>query len=423
MAAQLDTNTIVADVLVVGGGIAGLTAAIETAEAGLEVVLIEKAAYLGGRVAGFHKYFPKLCPPTCGLEINFQRIRKNNSIAVFTMAELKSLSGSAGAFDATVRISPRYIGRDCTGCGECERVCQVEIPDDFNHKLSRHKAAHLPHAAAFPMRYAITRSACPLECHACADVCPPLAISLGQQPETKIIHTAAIVIATGWAPYDAGKLDTLGFGKYPNVVTNVMLERMASPTGPTGGRILRPSDGKPPRSVAFLQCAGSRDENHLPYCSSVCCSASLKHVRYIRELCPETQISIFYIDLRTPGILEDFAQAVREMPGVELIKGKAGLVEQDGATSNLFVTAEDVLRSRKRKREFELVVLATGMKPQTDGLPGAISRDEFGFVRDQRGIYAAGCAERPGDVAAIVRESTGAALRAFKVAVQTRAHG
>ena len=401
--------------LVVGGGIAGLTCAIEAAEAGTPVVLIEKSAYLGGHVAGFHRYFPKLCPPHCGLEINTRRLRNNPNIEILTLAELESLSGSPGNYQAVVRIAPRFVTESCTLCGACEAVCPVQVPDSFNCGIGKKKAVHRPYPMAFPPQYRIERNACAPGCHLCAEACKFGAIDLEQKTAKKTLRVASVVLATGWEPYDAAKIDNLGFGRFPNVVTNVMLERMAAPDGPTGGKILRPSDGKPPRSVAFVQCAGSRDRNHLPYCSGVCCTASLKQATYIREQYPEARITLFYIDLRTPGHLEDFAAKTVAANRIELIKGKAGKVEQQAEGHNLLVTAEDVLQGRKSTREYDLVVLAVGMVPQSSGLPVHLRMDEFGFLSNgQPGVYAAGCVKRPAEVAASIRDATGAALKAMR---------
>ncbi len=410
--------------LVIGGGIAGLTAAIEAAEAGCSAILIEKSPYLGGRTIAFNQYFPKLCPPTCGFEINFRRIKNNPRITVLTQAELEELTGSAGNYEATVKISPRFVTDSCTLCGACADACPAERADEFNYKLAKTKAVYLPHKMAFPAQYVIDRDACKKDCSACADACQYGAINLDQQTERKKFHVAAVVLATGWAPYEATKIANLGFGQFPNVVTNVMLERMAAANGPTAGKILRPSDGKAPATVAFVQCAGSRDENHLPYCSSVCCSASLKHSTYIHNLYPEAQIMIFYIDVRTPGFLQDFYAKVAANDHLKMIKGKVGRVEEDPQTHDLLVTAEDALAGKKLTQRFNLVVLATGMVPQTSGLPVKLTLDEFGFVTNRTpGIYATGCAKRPEEVSATVRDATGAALKALQCAVRGSHHG
>jgi quinone-modifying oxidoreductase, subunit QmoA len=412
-------------VLVIGGGIAGITAAVELADVGCQVILVEKSPSLGGRVARMHQYFPKLCPPTCGLEMHYRRLRDNPAITVLTMAEVKDVSGAAGDYEVQVAIQPRYVTDACTLCGACEQVCPAHRADEFNYGLAKTKAAYLPAAAPYPARYAIDRAACPESCLACLESCSYDAIQLDAEPEVRSFRVSAIVAATGWKPYDATKLDHLGFGKCRNVVTNVMLERMAAKDGPTAGRILRPSDGKEPRTVAFVQCAGSRDENHLPYCSAVCCSASLKQASYIRAQYGETAITIFYIDIRTPGRLEEFGAKVRQDAGIRLFKGKVAEVRENPATGDLLVTAEDVLASRKSTQHFELVVLATGMVPQTDGLPAAFHRDEFGFVDGHNGspgLYAAGCVHRPAEVSSTVQDAAGTALKALQSAVRSASH-
>jgi quinone-modifying oxidoreductase subunit QmoA len=413
-------------VLVLGGGIAGLTSALEAAEAGCRVILVEKSAYLGGRVVRMYRYFPKLCPPTCGLEINFKRIKNNPRITVLTLAELESLTGKPGDYEATIKISPRYINEACTLCDACAQACPSERLDEFNYGLSKTKAAYLPHSMAFPARYVIDRSACGSGCKACTDACVYDAVDLSQKEEKRTIEVSAVIAATGWAPYDVSKVDYLGFGKCRNVVTNVIMERLAATDGPTGGKILRPSDGREPKSVAFVQCAGSRDDNYLPYCSAVCCTASLKQATYVRTLYPDTQITIFYIDIRVPGRLETFYTAVAEDAKIELIKGKVAKIEENPATGDLLVTAEDLLNGDRSDRKFDFVVLAAGIVPQTEGLPAGFVSDEYHFLNagtGKPGLYGAGCARRPGEVSATLQDATGAALKALQCAVRSAHHG
>ena len=269
-------------VLIVGGGMSGLTTAIEAAEAGLEATIIERNTYLGGRVAQLHKYFPKLCPPYCGLEINFRRIKQNPKVNFFTQTEIQSVSGSEGNFKVTVQVSPRYVNEKCTGCNDCVEACPGERPNDFNYGMDSTKAIYLPHEMAFPMRYVLDKSACQSGCKACVEACKYGAIDLDMQPRTVEMNVGSIVFATGWNPYDATRIDNLNFESIPNVVTNVMFERLAAPNGPTAGRIIRPSDGKEVKSIAFAQCAGSRDGNHLEYCSAISCMASPNPAPYQR---------------------------------------------------------------------------------------------------------------------------------------------
>jgi len=412
-------------VLVIGGGIAGLTAAVELADAGCSVVLVEKSASLGGRVARMHQYFPKLCPPACGLEMHYRRLRASGAITVLTLAEVAQVKGSAGAYEVAVEVRPRFVNQSCTLCGACADVCPAERGDEFNYGLKKTKAAYLPQAMSYPALYAIDRTVCPQGCRACEPACKYGAIELDAKSEVRTFAVSAIVAATGWKPYDATRLGHLGFGIFPNVVTNVMLERMAAADGPSAGRILRPSDGKEPRTVAFVQCAGSRDENHLPYCSAVCCAASIKHAAYIHALYPETAITIYYIDIRTPGKLEEFYTRVDRESNLRLIRGKVARVEQSPATGDLLVTAEDTMCARKSTQPYELVVLATGIVPETKGLPAAVQRDEFGFaisVNGASGMFAAGCARRPGEVSATVQDATGAALKALQWANRSKCH-
>lgn len=407
-------------ILVIGGGFSGLTAGIEAAETGAEVIIVEKNPYLGGRVAQLNKYFPKICPPLCGLEINFRRIKVNPSVTFYTMAEVESISGNPGDYTVKIKLNPRYVNENCTACNACAEVCPVEKDSDFNFGLNKTKAIYLPFEQSFPLRYVVDRTACPKDCPApCVEACKYNAIDLNMQPETIEVKVDSIVVATGWKPYDATKIDNLNFGKVKNVITNMMLERLASKNGPTGGQILRPSDGKPVEKIAFVQCAGSRDENHLPFCSYICCLASLKHTLYIKEQNPDAEVNIFYIYIRTPGRYEKFFNQVKEQSGVNLIKGKVAAVEQDKDSDDVIVTAEDMLNGEKIRKKVDMVVLATGMQPEgieikVPGLKYAID----GFVVDAEGIYSAGCAKAPMDVAGCGKDATSAALKAIQTGVR-----
>ena len=414
-------------ILVIGGGISGITAAIEAAEVGYRVSLIEKNSHLGGRVAKANQYFPKLCSPGCGLEINFKRIKTNHRIKVFTLAEVENISGEEGDYDVTVRLTPRLVNDNCTACNKCAEVCPVERSNDFNLGLDKTKAIYLPHSMAFPMKYVIDRGVClGNECAKCVAACQYNAIELGMTTQELDMNVGSVVLATGWEPYDATKLVNMGFGKYPNVITNVMVERLAAPSGPTNGKIVRPSDGKEVSSVAFVQCAGSRDENYLQYCSGVCCLGSLKQVTYVKEQNPDAKVFIFYIDIRTPGILEDFYLRIQGYEGLSLVKGKVAKIEEDPQTKDLTVEAEDIASNTKVKEKVDLVVLATGIVPTTTEakLPAEVIYDNYGFiVSEVPGIYAAGCSKRPADVSTSVQDATGAALKAIQSIVKGEANG
>lgn len=405
-------------ILVVGGGISGLTAAIEAAEVGCEVFIVERNPYLGGKVAQINQYFPKLCPPNCGLEINFKRIKSNPRIKFFTMAEVENISGKEGDFDVTIKFNPRFVNEKCTGCAKCVEVCPAERPNAFNFGLDQTKAVYQAHQFAFPNRYVIDEKACQgSSCAKCVEACPYGAIELGMETKTTNLKVGSIVWAAGWDSYDIAKLSNYGAGQYPNVITNLMMERMAALTGPTKGKIVRPSDGKEPKRIAFVQCAGSRDENHLHACSNVCCLASLKQATYVRAQFPDAQIVIFYIDIRARGKYEDFYTKVQDEANVTFIKGKPGEIKEDPATKNLVVLVEDQAQQKVLEEEFDLVVLATGMAPATRDakVPADIAYDEDGFIASAAsGIYGAGCVNKPLEVASSVQDGTAAALKAIQ---------
>lgn len=417
MAEKVVTET----VLVVGGGITGVTAAVEVAEVGYDVLLIEKRPYLGGRVVQLYQYFPKLCPPLCGMEINYRRIKNNPRIKVFTLAEVQSISGQEGNFDVTIRMNPRYVNENCTACGKCVEACPIERESEYDYGLRKTKAIYLPYEMAFPMKYVIDDKYCD-KCKKCVEVCPYSAIDLDQKPKDSTVKVGSIIWATGWKPYDATKIDNLGFGQYKNIITNVMMERLAAPNGPTNGKIIRPSDGGPIESVAFVQCAGSRDENHLPFCSNICCLASMKQAHYVREQYPNADIYIFYIDVRPFGRFEDFYTRIQG-ENVNFIKGKVAKVEEDPKTKKVTVEAEDILSVTKTRKTVDLVVLATGMAPTTidEKLPFEAMCDDFGFLvsdLQKPGVYPAGCVRRPMDVMTSVKDATAAALKAIQSIVR-----
>jgi quinone-modifying oxidoreductase, subunit QmoA len=406
-------------ILVIGGGISGLTAALEAAEAGAQVILTEKAPYLGGRVAQLYRYFPKLCPPTCGLEINFRRVKENPNISFYTMAEVTQISGTAGDFEVTVKVNPRYVNDRCVACNACAEACSEWRLNDFNLGLDKTKAAYIPFDMAFPQKFVIDSSVCTGDCgQKCLEACKYEAIDLNMKPESLKFKVGAVILAGGWEPYDIAKADNLGFGTVANVITNMQMERLAAANGPTGGEILRPSDQKPAKKVAFVQCAGSRDENHLPYCSYICCMASLKQCTYLREKDPESEAYVFYIDIRSPGRYEQFFWKVRDDEGVHLIRGKVAKVEQEAGTGNVMIVAEDTATGDKVRMTFDMVVLAAGMVPSTKAspLPLPLSYTPDGFIIQELlppGICAVGTLKGPLDVMKSNEDATGAALKSL----------
>lgn len=397
-----------------------MTAALEAAEVGYPVILVEKEAYLGGRVMRMHRYFPKMCPPTCGFEINVRRIKQNPRITVHTLATLEKFSGVAGNFKARIRIRPRYVtGEHYLDESMAEKMTSERI-DDFNMDMCKTKALYMPHEMAYPHAFVIDREALSeTDAQNLLQASPPGAIDLNMEEESIEVKVGAVIVATGWKPYDAAKLDNLGFGRCENVITNVMMERLAAGGGPTEGRIIRPSDGKPAENVAFVQCAGSRDENHLPYCSAVCCMASLKQARYVREKNENSKATIFYIDIRTIGRLEKFYYNMLEDENVSFIKGKVAEINEDASNKNLILSVEDTLSRENMHKGFDMVVLATGIVPNAPGasLPLELKYDEYGFIAGETevdGVYATGCATHPCDVSRATKESTSAALKAIQ---------
>lgn len=407
-------------ILVVGGGISGMTAALEAAETGKQVVLVEKRAYVGGRVSQLYKYFPKLCHPTCGLEINQRRAKMNPNLTIVTMAEVTNIEGEAGNYTATVKLAPRYVNDNCTACGECGKAVEAEFDDEYNYGMSKRKGAYLPHVMAHPSQYVIDPAIIGTDdAQKAKDACKYDAVDLDMEEREIQFPAGAVVWATGWRPYDAAKIQPYGYDRFENVITNVEFERLADPKGPTGGKIVRPSDGKEAKNIAFIQCAGSRDRNHLMHCSRICCMASLKQTHYVTDAYEDANVTIYYIDIRAIDRFEDFYATVKAKDNVTFCKSKVANIISD-KEGNPICKGVDTEGYHRYENTHDLVVLATGMEPSVDAdsFPVDIVINREGFIEPDEangGVFAAGSASDALDVNRAVQHATGAALKAIQV--------
>jgi len=400
--------------LIIGGGISGITAAVELAEAGQEVVLIEKDNYLGGNVSHFNNYFPKLCPPSCGLEINYRRIRSNPRISYYTGASLKSICGSDGDYRVNIDLKARLINNNCTSCGKCADICPELRPEKLG-RTAGEKAAFINQGLAFPMKYCIDPEVCLREaCAKCMEVCDYNAIQLNASAAEVEIQAGKVIVATGWVLYDAKRIENFRYNEESDVVTNLEFERMLAACTRENTKLLRPSDGKAPKRIAFIQCAGSRDINHLPYCSAVCCSASLKHALTLEAEYPETLSEIFYIDMRLSGRNERLLKQAEDKEGIILTKGKVGRILPSDQEIGLVLEVEDIASGRKRQDAYDMVVLAMGLTPAP--LAMELKKNEYGFYLPEQssGLIPTASCKRPMDVSSSVKDATASALKAMQ---------
>ena len=412
-------------ILVVGGGISGMTAAIEAAECGKQVILVEKNPAVGGRVSQLYKYFPKLCHPTCGLEINLRRLKANKNVRLLTMTEVAEVSGETGNYSVTLKTAPRYVNENCTACGACADVVEAEFESEHNYGMSKRKGAYLPNLMAFPQRYVLDpRIIGTPDATKAKEACKYDAVDLDMQEESNTITVGAIIWATGWRPYDANKIQPYGYDRIANVITSVEFERMMDPHGPTGGKLLRPSDGKEAKDIAFIQCAGSRDRNYLKHCSRICCMASLKQTTYVREQYgDEGKSSVYYIDIRAIDRLDDFYQNVQADENVTFIKSKVAKIVEETETGNPVLHGVDTEGYHRYAAPHDLVVLAIGMEPSVPAgdFPIKVTVNENGFIEQDESngaIFAAGCSADALDVNRAVQNATASALRAIQVVNQ-----
>jgi quinone-modifying oxidoreductase subunit QmoA len=407
-------------ILVVGGGISGLTAAIEAAECGKQVLLVEKTPSVGGRVGQLYKYFPKLCIPTCGIEIQLRRLKANKNVRLLTMAEVTKVEGEEGNYNVTVKVAPRYVNENCTACGDCGNVVEAEFDDAHNYGMKKRKGAYLVSHMAYPQRYVLDPAIIGTDDATRAkEACKVDAVDLDMTEEELNLNVGAIVWATGWTPYDAAKIQPYGYDRQQNVITNVEFERMLDPFGPTGGKIVRPSDGEAPKNIAFIQCAGSRDKNHLEHCSRICCMATLKQTTYVAEQAEDCKSTVYYIDIRAIDRIDDFYQKVQQDENVSFVKSKVANIVS-GENNNLVLHGVDTEGYNRYANEHDLVVLAVGMESNIPAgvLPEATNISEHNFIQPDEangGIFGAGCSSDALDVNRAAQNATAAALRAIQV--------
>jgi len=419
--------------LVIGGGIAGIQAALDMADMGLHVYLVERTPSIGGRMAQLDKTFPTNDCSTCILSPKMNDCARHPNITLQTYAEVESFSGEAGDFTATVVQHPRYVDETrCTGCGECVEKCPSKVPDEFDMGLRQRKAIYLSFPQAVPQVMTIDAEHCIFfqrgKCGACAKLCQAGAVDFGQPEREMTLHVGAVVVATGFDFFDPTGLTQFGYERCPNVITALEYERLISASGPTGGQLVRPSDGRPARRIGFIQCVGSRDVRYQLFCSSVCCMHSSKQAVLAAEHDPEVESYVFYTDFRASGkgFRRYVARAEQEY-GVRYVRSRVGRIEDDGA-HNPVIRYEDVATSRPAQVTVDLAVLATSLIPRPGTAELAqvldIAVDRYGFLKTdplapvdstRPGIFAAGCCRGPFDIPESVMQASAAAARAAGV--------
>ncbi len=418
--------------LIVGGGIAGMSAALDLAEMGFKVYLLENTESIGGHMAALDKTFPTLDCSICIEGPKMVDCGRHPNIQIIANADLVKVDGYVGNFKVKIQKRPRFVKADkCTGCGECRDACPIEFPNEWDMNLGTRKAISVPFDQAVPLIFTINRDYC-IECFKCVDACGAReAIDFEQKPEEINIDVGAIIVSTGFDVYLPYDMPLLGYGKYPNVITSMEFERLILAAGPTGGKVIRQSDGKKPHTVAFIQCVGSRDKNKYPYCSNFCCMYTLKHVVQLKEKYKEdVEVYVFYMDIRSPGKgYEEFYDRARER-GVNFVRGRVSRIDEEPKTHNLILYSEDANLGQPIEVEAEMVVLATASIPKKGSADIArilnLSRGADGFFMESHpklkpmdaptdGVFYAGACQGLKDIPFCVSQGSGAASRAATV--------
>jgi heterodisulfide reductase subunit A len=411
------------DALMVGGGIAGMQSALDLADQGFQVALVENEASIGGRMITLSKVFPTLDCCSCITTPKMSAVAHHPNIQLFTYCEVQSVQEHERGFDVTVLQKPRYVDvTKCTGCRQCEYECPITVPSSFDRNLGAYRAIRVPFSTAVPQKAVVDSENC-LWCGKCEQACPVDAIDFAQQPETFNVETTSIVMATGFKLTPLESKKEYGAGKLRNVIDPLMMERLLAPTGPYG-RVLRPGDGKEPTSIAYVQCAGSRDETlGVTYCSRVCCMYAIKQAMLLNGALPVADITIYYMDIRTFGKgYEQFYQNAKAM-GVEFVRGKVASIKED-ADQNPIVKVEMTEIGKIVERTYDLVVLSQGIVPAftpnptfslslgPDGFISVPAPDSAPCVTERAGIFVTGTAMGPMDIVDSIISASAAAAEA-----------
>jgi len=417
--------------LVVGAGIAGINAALDLANSGYKVYLVEKSPTVGGHMAQLDKTFPTMDCSSCITTPKMSEVARNPNIELMTYSEVVSLDGYVGNFQVRIEKYPHYIDQNiCTGCGHCIDICPVECANEFDLGMKPRKAIYLSFPQAVPGEYTIDMNHC-IRCGICAEACPTSAVRYDDKPEYVDIKVGTIILATGFQPYDARRMGQYGFGKHKNVINALQMERLLSSYGPTEGKVRRPSDLKEPKSIVWVQCVGSREftGKGRKYCSRVCCMYATKQARSYKEKHPDTQLFIFYIDLRAFGKgYEEFYNDTAKNYGIKFIRGRVAEI-LEGENDNVIIRAEDTTLQRPIELEVDMVVLSIGLEPREDIDDIArifnvtATKTEDGFLMEAHpklrpvdtlteGIFVAGNVVGPKDIPDTVAQAKAAASSA-----------